>query len=137
MGEPLNILLPQGLYTTVPVPLYIITLYCKVRGNPYYPVAILVTPLILLCIYALPMRKLKKKKTLPLTYYYKIVYLLDVKLHYLNACVFPARPTMVACSDLQVISGGLGEGLHEPGRVVELAAGAAATTPSTIPQRVI
>ncbi len=39
--------------------------------------------------------------------------------------------------DLQVVSGGLGEGLAEPGRVVEGATGTAGITASTIPQRVI
>ena len=37
--------------------------------------------------------------------------------------------------DLQVISGGLGEGPAEPGWTVELTTGAVATTPSTIPNR--
>ena len=40
-------------------------------------------------------------------------------------------------SYFQVVSGGLGEGLAEPWRVVECAAGAGGTTTSTIPQWVI
>ena len=44
---------------------------------------------------------------------------------------------MITEPELQVISGGLGEGLTEPRRVVELAAGAIRTTPMVIPQRVI
>ena len=41
---------------------------------------------------------------------------------------------MVTDPDLQVISGGLGEGLAEPRRVVKHAAGARGTTPHAIPQ---
>ena len=49
--------------------------------------------------------------------------------HELDRCV----PTCKAITDpdLQVISGGLGEGLAEPWRVVECAAGAMMSRPST------
>ena len=40
-------------------------------------------------------------------------------------------------SDLQVVAGGLWQGLAEPERVIELAAGAGGTAACTVPQRVI
>ena len=43
----------------------------------------------------------------------------------------------MADPDLKVISGGLGEDLAEPWKVVELAAGAGGTTSMAIPERVI
>ena len=62
--------------------------------------------------------------------------LLHVNFHKLDRCVH--RCILIrADPDLQVISGGLGEGLAEPWRVVECAACAGGTTPSTIPQWVI
>ena len=79
--------------------------------------------------------------TTPTTFYSRALYkyyngsLLDIKFHQLNRG--DTRAETATYPDLQVIRGGLGEGLHEPGRVVELATGAVATTPSTIPQRVI
>ena len=57
--------------------------------------------------------------------------LLHVNFHKLDRCV--SRCIGITDPDLQVISGGLGEGLAEPWRVVECAAGAGGTTPSTIP----
>ena len=49
------------------------------------------------------------------------------------------RVVLMTCAnpDLQVVTGGLGKCLAEPGRVVELTATAIVTTPSAIPQRVI
>ena len=44
---------------------------------------------------------------------------------------------MITDPDLQVVSGGMWEGLTEPWRVVELAAGAGGTTPLAVPERVI
>ena len=48
-----------------------------------------------------------------------------------NGAVFIV--SFVADPDLQVISGGLRQGLAEPRRVVELTTGAGRTTPLTIP----
>ena len=61
--------------------------------------------------------------------------LLHKNLHEFDGCVPMSKS--VTYPDLNVISGGLGEGLAEPWRVVECAAGAVCTTPSTIPQWVI
>ena len=52
--------------------------------------------------------------------------LLDIKFHKLNRHIFII--SSFADPDFQVISDGLGEGLAEPWRVVELAAGAGGTT---------
>ena len=61
--------------------------------------------------------------------------LLYVELHEVYRCVFNS-PSM-ADPGLQVIYGGLGEGLAEPRRAVELAAIAGGTAASTIPQKVM
>ena len=52
--------------------------------------------------------------------------LLYVKLQQLDRCII--RTSMITDPDLQVVGRGLGEGLTEPWRVIELAAGTGGTT---------